>query len=285
MTALIIGCGYLGRRVAALWRGQGRRVLATTRRPGGPPFFAELGIEPITCDILDPISLKNLPAVQTVLYAVGFDRSSGASMRAVYVDGLANVLDHLPPPQKFLYVSSTSVYGQTDGGWIDEDSPTEPQEEGGKIVLAAEQVLRTRLPAAVILRFAGIYGPGRLLRQKAIESGEPLVGDADKWLNLTHVDDGASTILVAEQHATPGRIYNICDGQPVRRRDFFAELARRLGAPQPRFVAPPEGTQPPPHEKANRRIGNRRLREELQMSLQWPDYVRGIASSGDPAIQ
>src|SRR5436309_1324813 len=83
--------------------------------------------------------------------------------------GLANVLAQLPRPRRFLYISSSSAYGQTDGGWVDEDSPTEPQEKSGQVVLAAEEVLRARLPEAIVLRFSGIYGPGRLLRRQTIE--------------------------------------------------------------------------------------------------------------------
>ena len=222
--SLIIGCGYLGKRVAALWLAQNRRVYATTRK-------SITGPEPVVCDVLDPTSLRALPAVDTVLYAIGFDRSAGASMRTVYVDGLANVLANLPTPRRFIYVSSSSVYGQADGGWIDETAPTEPNEDSGRIVLEAETLLRTKLPAAILLRFAGIYGPGRLLRRQTIERGEPIVGDADKWLNLIHVDDGARVILAAEEHAEPGQVYNVCDDHPVRRRWFYATLARVLHAP------------------------------------------------------
>ncbi len=237
-----------------------------------------MGFEIHICDVLNTASLHDLPAVDTVLYAIGFDRTSGASMRSVYVDGLANVLANLPPPGRFIYVSSSSVYGQTDGGWVDEDAPTEPQEESGQIVLAAEQALHRQLPAAVILRFSGIYGPGRLLRRATIERGEPIVGDAGKWLNLIHVDDGARAILAAEANATPGRIYNICDDQPVRRRDFYTELARVLGAPPPHFVPPPLAALPP-HETANRRIRNARMKDELHVQLRYAGYVAGLAAS------
>jgi nucleoside-diphosphate-sugar epimerase len=278
MSRLIIGCGYLGRRVAALWRAQGQRVHATTRRADEAAAFRAQGLDPLLCDVLDPAGLAHLPPAETVLYAVGFDRSSGSSMRAVYVDGLANVLTHLRPPDRFIYVSSSSVYGQADGGWVDEDAATEPQEESGRIVLAAEAVLRRMLPAAVILRFSGIYGPGRLLRRKAIEQGEPIIGDADKWLNLIHVDDGAHAIVAAAANATPGRIVNICDDQPVRRRDFYTELARVLGAPPPRFIPPPLAALPP-HETANRRIRNARMKEELRVGLRYAGYLQGLAAS------
>jgi nucleoside-diphosphate-sugar epimerase len=274
-TCLILGCGYLGRRVAALWRQQGRTVFAASRKATHLPA----DVTPIVCDILDPASLRVLPQVDTVLYAVGFDRASGATMRAVYVDGLANVLDHLSPPTRFIYVSSSSVYGQTDGGWVNESSPTEPGEDSGRIVLEAEGVLRAKLPEAMILRFAGIYGPGRLLRQKTIERGEPIVGDEWKWLNLIHVEDGARVILAAERNGQPGHIYNVCDDHPVRRRWFYTTMAHLLGAYPPRFVDPPAGELPPPHEKGNRRINNRRMKEELRVELQYPDYEQGLRRS------
>jgi nucleoside-diphosphate-sugar epimerase len=272
MSILILGCGYLGQPVAKLWQQQNRRVFALTRDAAHLPD----GIEPILGDVLKPDTLRALPEVDTVLYAIGFDRTSGASMRAVYVDGLAHVLANLPTPRRFLYVSSSSVYGQTDGSWVDEMSPTEPMEESGRIVLDAEKTLRAQLPSAILLRFAGIYGPGRLLRRQTIEKGEPIVGDADKWLNLIHVDDGANAVLAAEAHGEPGQIYNVCDDHPVRRRYFYAGLARVLGAAPPRFVAPPPDQPTPPHEKAHRRINNRRMKTQLNVELRYPNYEQGL---------
>lgn len=277
MSNLIVGCGYLGLRVAELWRRQGQAVLGTTRQPTCPVEFARLGIEPVVCDVVQP-DMPLLPAVDTVLYAVGFDRRAGQTMRQVYVEGLANVLAHLPRPRRFIYISSSSVYGQRDGSWVDETSPTEPEEESGQIVLDAERILREHLHEALVLRFAGIYGPGRLLRQKTVEAGEPIVGDADKWLNLVHVEDGARAVLYMQAVAEPGSTFNVSDGQPVRRRDFYMELARVLGAPSPRFVAPPNDQPMPPHEKSNRRVANRRLME-LGFDFVYPSYRHGLAKS------
>ena len=127
-------------------------------------------------------------------------------------------------------------------------------------MLEAEQLLRERLPAAIMLRFAGIYGPDRLLRSQALLAGEPIAGDADKWLNLIHVEDGAAAAVAADERAAAGATYNISDGQPVRRRDFYAWVARQLGAPPPVFVAPAVEAEA---ERVNRRIGNRRMLEEL----------------------
>src|SRR4051794_23967459 len=109
--ALVIGCGYLGRRVAARWVAAGRRVYALTRCNAAA--LAAMGLVPVVGDVLDPASLRDLPRAATVLYAVGLDRGSGKTMHDVYVHGLSHVLDTLPPCDRFVYVSSTGVYGQT----------------------------------------------------------------------------------------------------------------------------------------------------------------------------
>jgi nucleoside-diphosphate-sugar epimerase len=274
MDALIVGCGYLGRRIALLWRAQGWRVFATTRSRAEE--LRDLGVEPIVCDVVSGAGLDALPAVAAVTYCVGFDRSSGLSQRDVYVRGLENVLARLPAPERFVYVSSTGVYGQCHGEEIDESAATEPVEESGRVVLAAERLLRSKSPEAILLRFAGIYGPGRLLRRQAIEQGEALIGDPDRWLNLIHVEDGAAAVLAATAKGQPGAVYNVCDDRPVRRREFYLELARLLGAPPPRFVPPAPGAPMPPHERANRRVLNRRLREELRLALRYPSCVKGL---------
>src|SRR5438067_673076 len=123
---LIIGCGYLGRRVAALWRDAGLRVLATTRSTQRADDLRALGVEPIVCDVTRPETLTALPrSVDAVVHCVGFDRAAGPSMRTVYVDGLGNVLHALAGwTGRFVHVSSTSVYGQTNGEEVTEDAVT-----------------------------------------------------------------------------------------------------------------------------------------------------------------
>ena len=266
---LIFGCGYLGRVVARMWRGNGHRVAALTRR--NAPALSALGVEPLVGDVCDRASLSTLPAARTVLYSVGIDRSAGHSMRKVYVEGLANVLDALPPGGRFVYVSSTSVYGQSDGEFVSEASATEPTEESGKVVQEAERLLRAKRPDAIILRSAGIYGPDRLLRKAPILKGEPLVGDAEKWLNLIHVVDGASAVLHAESHAAPGDTYNVSDGAPVSRRDFYTRLGELLGV-EAKFEPRPEPGAP------NRRIDSTRFRA-LGWTPAFASYREGLTAA------
>jgi len=271
---LILGCGYLGRVVARRWLAAGHQVAALTRSRADE--LRAIGIEPVLGDVTDPA--LRLPAADTVVYAVGLDRSSGKPMREVYVGGLANVLAALPDFRRFIYVSSTSVYGQTGGEWVDESSQTGPAEESGQVVLECERLLRQRRPAAICLRFAGIYGPGRVIRRAAVERGEPLAADPDGWLNLIHVEDGAAAALAAAERGEPGAIYNVADDRPATRREFYAEMAALLGAPAPRFTAAVE--------RSNRRVSNRQMRAELGVDLQFPDFRAGLRDAiGDRSVR
>lgn len=281
MSKLVIGCGYLGRRVAARWQAAGAPVFALTR--GQPEALRDLGVEPILGDVLTPASLAALPAVETVLYAVAPDRRTPSTdPYAVWSAGLANALDALrrsSPGARFLFVSSTGVYGSTDGAEVDEASPLRPEDDSARALQAAEQLLGERWPSAVVLRFAGIYGPGRLIRAQALQAGEPIPADPEKWLNLIQVEDGAAAVLAAEARAAAGAVYNVSDGHPVRRREFYGYLARLLNAPEPRFAPPAPGTMSFRHDRADRRVSNRRLREELGLVLRYPSYREGLAAS------
>jgi len=276
---LVVGHGYLGRLVAARWLAGGHHVYATTRSSERAGEMGREGITPLLCDVTNPATLGGLPDVDAVVYCIGYDRGSGISMGDVYVHGLENVLRALPTPGKLVYVGSSGVYGQSTGEEVTEHAPTEPADESGRLVLEAEQTLRRMLPEAVVLRFAGIYGPGRLLRSRSVSEGEPIAGDPDRWLNLIHVEDGAAAVSAAEAMARPGEIYNVCDDEPVRRRDFYRLLANLLGAQEPRFVPPPADPPPPGHERTHRRIVNRRLRTELELTLRYPSYREGLPAA------
>jgi nucleoside-diphosphate-sugar epimerase len=163
MSKLIFGCGYLGSRVACLWRDAGEEVVAVTRSARRAELLAAEGLQAMVADINDASTLGQLPQAETVLFAVGYDRSMPADQRRtigdVYAGGLANVLDALSESvRRIIYISSTGVYGDAGGEWLDEDSPCEPQREGGHACLAAEEVLRGhRLgDRGVALGFGGI---------------------------------------------------------------------------------------------------------------------------------
>lgn len=281
MSTLIVGCGYLGRRVGQRLAGRGERVFGTSRDASRAADLAGWGIEPVTADVLDPMSLANLPRSDRVLYCVGFDRSSGIAMRTVYVDGLRNVLNALAgKTERVVSASATSVYGRNDGGWVGEDTPAEPATESGRVCLDAESLaadLCGRLGLdLVIVRFSGLYGPGRVPRREALRRGDPVVGDPETYVNLIHIDDAGSAAIAALDRGQPGRVYLASDGSPVKRRDYCAQVARTLGAPAPRFVAAEPESPEARREESNKRVSNRRITEELGLILDHPDCLASL---------
>ena len=278
---LILGCGYLGSRVLDHWLAAGEAVHVVTRRAERADALATRGARPILGDVTEPLSLAKLPAADTVLFAVGFDRARYDSIHEVYVEGLAATLDALPEETgRIIYISSTGIYGQNDGSLVDEDSPTEPVRDGGRAVLAAEQILNAhpRGADAVILRLAGIYGSGRVPRREDLMKGEPLPPPADGYLNLIHVDDAARVVVAATSPLVASGTYLIADGTPTSRRDFYEEYARLVGAPAPTFAEETSDTAPKPRGTSSKRIDNSRMVEQLGVQLTYPSFREGLAA-------
>jgi len=240
MNKLIIGCGYLGHRVALKWRDVGDTVFALTRSEETAERFRADGLHPIVGDVMQPETLTFPDDMTTCLYAVGLDRSAGFSQQEVYVGGLSNVLTaETFQPEKLIYISSTSVYGQTDGEPVDEQSPTQPDRDNGKVCVDAERLIRKQVKSDWnILRLSGIYGPDRLLaRKEKLANREPMRGNPNGYLNLIHVEDAVQAVLKCE--ASPDAInelFLISDDRPMLRREYYTTLAKQFGTPEPVFV-------------------------------------------------
>jgi nucleoside-diphosphate-sugar epimerase len=295
MTKLLFGCGYLGERVARRWRDAGDNVAVVTRSLERAEDFQREGYDAIFADVTQPASLRELPAAETVLFAVGFDRQAGGSIEEVYAGGMRNVLAALPSgARRFIYISTTGVYGNAEGEWVDEDTPTDPQREGGGASLAAEQAL-AESPFAdrgVVLRLAGIYGPGRIPFLGKLRAGEPIPAVSTGHLNLIHVDDAAAVVVAAAEiaesklnrpSASSGleskcRVYCVSDGYPVERGEYYREVARLIGAGPPTFVAPDPDSPRAARAEADRRVKNSRMLVELGIRLQFPVYRSGLAA-------
>ena len=288
MAKLIFGCGYLGHRVAKRWTDRGETVHVVTRSVARAEEFLQSGLQPHIADITQPETLIGLPHATTVLFAVGLDRSTGDSIKNVYVHGLRHVLAALItegcPVERFIYISSTGVYGQSAGEWVDEDSPCGPTREGGQACLAAEQLLVNHAIGgkAVILRMAGIYGPNRLPRKRDLQRQKPMLV-ADGYLNLIHVDDAADIVLAADAYAAessrlPAK-FVVADGNPVKRRTYYTELARLLQLGKPEFCVPDLGQPGAARRMGSKRARTTRLMQELQPNLNFPSYREGLAAS------
>ena len=279
---LIFGCGFLGLRAARLWISRGGAVRAITRSAARAERLRHDGIGPIVADLMDPGSIReplaDLP-IQHVLYCVGYDRGSLVSKESLYIDGLKNAVEAVAnPAARWVYVSSSSVYGQDDGSWVDETSPTEPISDGGRICLRAEQRLCGSSINATILRMSGLYGPERLLvRVDQLRNGDPIGGNPDAWLNLIHGDDAAAACVAALTATSPSRLYLVSDRCPIPRRQYYQTLARRVGAPEPRFSHLPTSR----HNGIglNKRCQANRILSELGLSWAYPTIAEGLSDA------
>lgn len=280
MTTLIVGCGYLGTRVGRALAERGETVIGTTRSPQRAMELERLGIRPLIADLLAP-GPAAWPVCDRFLFCVAPGRGPGASPRGVYVDGLRSLLIHLPGRPRGVLVSTTGVYHQDDGSRVDETSPAEPTSESGRANLEAEAILLASPGRGhAVLRLAGLYGPGRILRREAIERGAPIVGDPDHILNLIHLDDAARfAIALLDRDDPPHALYLASDDRPAPRRSFYEAVARRLNAPPPRFE--PGATSR--RDLSNKRIDSRRIKRELALACLYPDFEAGLDASLDRA--
>lgn len=278
---LIVGCGYLGREVASLWQSAGDEVHAVTRSAERAVQWNTEGLRSHVADVTRPTTLVDLPAADTVLLAVGYDRRAGVAMREVYVEGLQNVLNALPETVgRIIYVSSTGVYGPAAGDWVDESTPCQPEREGGIACWEAEQrLVAHRLGSRSIrLRLAGIYGPGRVPFLAALQRGEAIATPADSWLNLIHVQDAARVVVWMADHAATPELYVVADNQPVRRREFYDEVARQIGAPAPRFAEPEATTAQLQRAAGDKRVDARKVWQAMSCAPHYPSFREGLAA-------
>jgi nucleoside-diphosphate-sugar epimerase len=236
---------------------------------------------------MNPDAIAAAPAMDAMLYAVGYDRTAGVPKRDVYVEGFRRVLNAMQDRcRRIVAISSTSVYGQNNGELVDESTAPNPTTESGQICLEAERTLwswRSGRPsdvAAFVLRFAGIYGPGRMLaRAESLRAGQPLSGRGDAWLNLVHGDDAASFAIETLSNGADRLEYIGVDAEPVLRKDFYGHLATLVGAPAPTFTGTVEPGGRGSESGINKRVTNPATREELGVELQFPSYREGLVDA------
>lgn len=273
MTILLAGCGDLGTEAGLRFADAGLRVVGWRRSPEKLPD----AIEGVAADLGKP-SLPRVPADTTaVVVAVAADSPAEDAYRAAYVQGLTNVLDAMERdgvvPGRVLFVSSTAVYGDAGGGWVDEETTPAPAGFSGRILLEAENLLHARFAgtgtAAVALRLGGIYGPGRTRLIDQVRSGSAVVPADVRYTNRIHRDDAAAAIVhLATMTSVPAPAYIGVDDDPADLGAVLRFLAAELGQP-----APPVGDAGPA------RGGNKRCRNDLLRStgfeFSFPSFRQG----------
>ncbi len=283
MRVLVVGCGYVGMALGEVLVRQGLEVFGIRRSLEGTDVFEQLGIRCLAADVTSPETLARLPrswdwVINTV--SAGFQQF----YRSVYVEGMRNLIEWLrfAPPQRFVYTSSTGVYGQTDGSSVTEESATEVATDTGRALVDAEQVLLQgakdgQLPA-VVLRVAGIYGPGRGYWLGQFLSGQAVIeGEGQRVLNMIHRDDVVGSIVAALARGRPGQIYNAVDNKPVTQLELFRWLSRTVGREMPPSVAATKRTDSK-RTWTSKRVLNHKLRAELDYQFRYPTFREGIAA-------
>jgi len=290
MRTLIVGCGYVGLPLGAELARQGHEVFGLRRSAAAENELKAAGIRPLAGDVTKPETLAKLPRKFDWVVNCVAAGGSADNYRQIYLEGNRNLVSWLAdsPPDKFVYTSSTSVYGQNDGSIVTEKSPAEPEADTAKVLVETEKLLldesgsRGRSPhqkfPAVVLRVAGIYGPGRGHWFKQFLRGEAHIeGDGSRWLNMIHRDDVASCIIAALKNARAGEIYNAVDNEPVTQLKFFEWLAAELKRPLPQKI-PVSAEIRRKRGVTNKRVCNAKLRAELKYVFQFPGFRTGYGA-------
>jgi nucleoside-diphosphate-sugar epimerase len=274
---LIVGCGYIGTAAAKLFRDQGWDVTAWTH--SGELADPDLFIARNAVDLrqLEEVR-RNSFECDVVAHCASSRGGEASEYRRLYLDGVANLAATFPRA-RLIFTSSTSVYPQRDGNWVDENSPAEPTSEKGKILREAEEIVLRR--EGIVLRLAGIYGPGRSFLLQSVMNSTASISDAGRYVNQIHRDDVASAIcLVAgTKLISPPRILNVVDNAPAPRREILIWLSLELGKPLSELPGPIQQKR----GDSNKRVRNDRLRALGWFAL-FPTFKEGFQHSVLPAM-
>ncbi len=288
-TLLSIGHGYSAAALAALLLPQGWSVIGTTRSEGRAAAIAASGAEPLIWPGTDlaPALARATHLLTSVAPVGGGDPViSGAG------DAIAAAAPHL---RWAGYLSTTGVYGDHAGGWVDEATPLTPATDRGRARAAAEAAwrelaARSGLPLH-IFRLAGIYGPGRGPFEKVRDGTARRIVKPGQVFSRFHVEDIAQVLDASIAHPDPGAIYNLCDDDPAPPEDVLAHAAALLGLPPPPEV-PFDTAELSPMARSfyaeSKRVRNDRIKRELGVRLRYPTYREGLAAllhAGDSPAQ
>ncbi|MDF1754194.1 MAG: SDR family oxidoreductase [Verrucomicrobiales bacterium] len=279
LKILILGNGYLGSYLAEELRSKGHHVEVASKNGKGTCREADLG------------DVESIQKLSGELKAAGFtpdfithcassSRGGPEAYRSVFVDGiqhLVSVFSGIP----LILTSSTSVYPQVDGGTVNEDSPTNPDRETGKYLRTAEEQLLAA--GGIVLRLAGIYGPGRSVHLKKLLEGSAKIekGEVSRWLNQIHRDDAAQAIIHFIESGDPGlrgEIYNVADDEPISQRECYERLARILNLPVPGETLPDKNRK---RAWTHKRVSNDKIKA-TGWRLRFPSFTAAVTD--DPRL-
>ncbi|MCP3672037.1 MAG: SDR family oxidoreductase [Gammaproteobacteria bacterium] len=282
MSELILGCGHLGRLVAAERLDRGHQVLGVIRTASSSEQLRELGISATQLD-LDTSGPSKLPLENsTLFYFVPPPRTGDLDTR---IQRLISEFSHQGNPHRVVYLSTTGVYGDCKGAWISEEQPVNPVVARAKRRWDAECRFREWSSATggelVILRVAGIYGPGKLPLER-LRKGLPLVRAKESpWTNRIHISDLVQVCIAAMDQGRNGEVYNASDGSPGTMIDYFTQIAELSGLPPPQAISLAQAQEQLSagmlsYMRESRRLDNSKIRSDLGITLEYPTLEQGL---------
>lgn len=292
MRVAILGCGYVGFELGRQLQEAGHDPIGVRRSDDGVGTIQDAGIDAVQADVTDADSLERIPDVAAVVFLASSGGRDAEAARAVYVDGLRTAIDHFGTrqnaPEHVVYTSSTGVYGDHGGGFVDETTPLEPTTEKTQVLADAEQTLHDRTEAhavnGTVVRFAGLYGPDRYRLRRYVE-GPVTAG----YLNMIHRDDAAGVVRFAltDEAAGGQDVLLAVDDEPVDKWAFADWLTDECGVDRPARVSKAERLAAEGLSEATRRrlttskrCSNERLRE-LGYDYEYPTFREGYRDAID----
>ncbi len=270
MNVAILGCGYVGLELGRQLTDSGHDVVGVRRSADGVKAIEDSGFEGVRADVTDAESLSAIPDVDALVYAVSAGGRDSDAARDAYVDGLQTTLSHFSardsPPERVVYTSSTGVYGDRDGAWVDESTALEPKTERQEILVEAERIAREESAMDwTIARFSGLYGPTRYRLERYLDG--PV---SERYLNLIHREDAAGAIrFLLKTDSARNEVVLVTDDEPVWKPTLADWLADECGVERPS-----RGEATSNRTRSSKRCSNDKLRQ-LGYEFGYPTYRDG----------
>lgn len=276
--ALIIGYGFTGQSIDRALNEAGFETIGV-RRDWSDKESQNLNSEPLEANITKPETLKNLPENCDIVVNCVSAGARGDTQRyqEVYREGSKNLLEWLENQSNELVIwtGSSSVYGDREGDWVDEESDLQPESDAAEILVETENLYRQAAGdndvPTLIFRVSGIYGPGRARTLRKFQKGNVNLSldEAHYYMNMIHRTDIGRAVAKVAENPIAGETYNIVDNKPVTKRKFYVWLSQKLDHPLPKITG---GGLP---DYKNKRVSNQKFRSEFDFEFHYPTYREG----------
>ena len=277
---LIAGCGYVGQATADLFHEAGWTVEGWTCSRESAGRLAGKPYPVYALDITNRVQVCTRAATfDAVIHCASSGGGGADTYHQIYLNGARNLLDRFNG-SIVVFTSSSSVYAQTDGSWVTEESETKPTRETGRTLLETENLVLVH--GGIVARLAGIYGPGRSALLSKFLSGEATVDpECDRFINQVHRDDIAAALLfLLDRQPQEKQIYNVVDDQPIRQSECYRWLAEKLNRPLPSVG---KSTRRYKRGDSNKRVSNAKLRK-LGWTPRYPSFADAMEKSILPSF-